>query len=79
MKPQYVDHLPKQLAKSGTVTTQKVKELLEAKSERGEEIFKEVIEMLDLEPVMDRELSQLSGGELQRFAIGLSCVQKADM
>lgn len=28
---------------------------------------------------MNRELNQLSGGELQRFAIGLCCVQKADV
>lgn len=38
-----------------------------------------VIEALDLQPVMEREVSQLSGGELQRFAIGMSVVQKADM
>ena len=34
---------------------------------------------VDLRVVLDREPSQLSGGELQRFAIGMSCVQKADM
>ncbi|KAI1817788.1 P-loop containing nucleoside triphosphate hydrolase protein [Poronia punctata] len=28
---------------------------------------------------MDREVNQLSGGELQRFAIGTVCVQKADV
>ncbi|KAH8916772.1 ATP-binding cassette sub-family e member 1 [Atractiella rhizophila] len=35
--------------------------------------------MLDLRVVLDRQPSQLSGGELQRFALALSCVQKADI
>jgi translation initiation factor RLI1 len=29
--------------------------------------------------LMDREIGQLSGGELQRFAIALAAVQKADV
>ena len=28
---------------------------------------------------MDRDIGQLSGGELQRFAIAMCCVQKADV
>jgi translation initiation factor RLI1 len=28
---------------------------------------------------MDREVNKLSGGELQRFAIATTCVQKADV
>jgi ATP-binding cassette subfamily E protein 1 len=28
---------------------------------------------------MDRDVSLLSGGELQRFAIGTVCVQQADV
>jgi len=33
----------------------------------------------DLRPVLDRDVEQLSGGELQRFAIAVACVQKADV
>jgi ATP-binding cassette subfamily E protein 1 len=29
--------------------------------------------------VLEREIGMLSGGELQRFMIGMTCVQKADM
>lgn len=35
--------------------------------------------MLDLSNVMSREIGQLSGGELQRFIIAMTCVQKADI
>ena len=41
--------------------------------------MEEMIKELDLQDVLDREISQLSGGELQRFAIAVTCVQKADM
>jgi ATP-binding cassette subfamily E protein 1 len=34
---------------------------------------------LELNNVLDREVSALSGGELQRFAIAMSCIQKADV
>lgn len=34
---------------------------------------------LELNQVLEREVSQLSGGELQRFAIAMSCIQKADV
>jgi ATP-binding cassette subfamily E protein 1 len=33
----------------------------------------------ELNQVKDRDIGLLSGGELQRFAIGLVCVQKADV
>jgi ATP-binding cassette subfamily E protein 1 len=35
--------------------------------------------MLDLHSVLEREIGQLSGGELQRFIIGMTCVQAADI
>lgn len=35
--------------------------------------------VLDLRPVLDRDVENLSGGELQRFAIAVACVQKADV
>ena len=33
----------------------------------------------DLDPVRDRNVEDLSGGELQRFACAVLCVQQADM
>lgn len=33
----------------------------------------------ELNHVMERDINLLSGGELQRFAIGTVCVQKADV
>jgi ATP-binding cassette subfamily E protein 1 len=35
--------------------------------------------ILDLTGVMGRNIDQLSGGELQRFAIAICCVQEADV
>ena len=34
---------------------------------------------LELNEVLTREVGQLSGGELQRFAIAMSCIQNADV
>src|ERR1700738_5351674 len=38
-----------------------------------------MIKVLELEEVLDREIAHLSGGELQRFAIAMVCVAKADV
>lgn len=35
--------------------------------------------VLELVNVLERDVSQLSGGELQRFAIAMTCIQKADV
>jgi ATP-binding cassette, sub-family E, member 1 len=35
--------------------------------------------MLDMHSILEREIGQLSGGELQRFIIGMTCVQFADI
>lgn len=70
IKPQYVDHIPR--AVKG-----KVKDILLSKDEK--KIADEVIDALDLKNVLDRNIADLSGGELQRFAIGIACVQKADV
>jgi len=68
IKPQYVDLIPK--AVKG-----KVRDLLRKVDERG--IFKEVVEQLELEGVLDREIDQLSGGELQRVAIAAALLRDA--
>lgn len=73
VKPQYVDQLPRAI--KGPVKT--VKPLIEAKSELGN--LDHIMDVLELRNVADREIGLLSGGELQRFAIALVCVQKADV
>lgn len=72
IKPQYVDHIPKAIKGNKTV-----KDMLEGKNQSDN--MEEVVDLLDLKEVMDREPKQLSGGELQRFAIAMTCVQKADV
>jgi ATP-binding cassette, sub-family E, member 1 len=76
VKPQYVDQIPKALR--GPVKD--VKSLIEAKADT--EIMnnmQHIMDVLELNQVSDRDISLLSGGELQRFAIALVCVQKADV
>ncbi|EFA85500.1 RNaseL inhibitor-like protein [Heterostelium album PN500] len=70
IKPQYVDNLPK--AVQGTVRT-----VLEAKAQAGNK--DQMINDLDLKTVLDKDINVLSGGELQRFAIAVVCVQNADI
>ena len=72
VKPQYVDNIPRALKTRATVN-----QLLEGKLQKDNK--EEVVTMCDLQPVMDRDVHNLSGGELQRFAIAMSCVQKANM
>mmetsp|Transcript_19008 Transcript_19008/g.32914 ORF Transcript_19008/g.32914 Transcript_19008/m.32914 type:complete len:619 (-) Transcript_19008:39-1895(-) len=70
IKPQYVDHIPKAI--KGTVD-----EILKKKDDRG--IHQLIMEQCDLITVKDRDIAVLSGGELQRFALAVCCVQKADV
>ena len=75
IKPQYVDNIPRAI--KGPV--QKVGELLKLRMEKPDDIVKQYIKILELKNVLKRDVSALSGGELQRFAIGMSCVQEADV
>ena len=50
-----------------------------ARNQVGEERLQEIAEVLELKQVWDRDVDLLSGGELQRFAIAMVCVQKADV
>jgi len=70
LKPQYVDNIPK--AVKGKVGT-----LLESVDERG--IYEEMVVKLGLGNLLDRDLTQLSGGELQRVAICATLLKKADV
>jgi ATP-binding cassette subfamily E protein 1 len=70
IKPQYVDHIPK--AVRGNVG-----EVMAEKDERGARA--QLLLDLDLEQVLDRNVENLSGGELQRFAIAVVAAQEADV
>jgi len=39
----------------------------------------EIIDLFDLSNVTDRQIADLSGGELQRFACAMVCIQKGDI
>ncbi|HLE97880.1 MAG TPA: ATP-binding cassette domain-containing protein, partial [Candidatus Thermoplasmatota archaeon] len=69
-KPQYVDKLPK-------VVSGIVRDLLTKTDERG--AFASVVEDLGLAAVLDRELTALSGGELQRVALAATVLKDVDV
>ncbi|XP_025410141.1 ATP-binding cassette sub-family E member 1 [Sipha flava] len=70
IKPQYVDQIPK--AVKGTV-----QQLLDKKNERNN--IEEICDFLELDKIRDRSIEQLSGGELQRFACAMVCIQNGDI
>ncbi|KAJ7931721.1 P-loop containing nucleoside triphosphate hydrolase protein [Mycena leptocephala] len=72
IKPQYVDHIPR--AVKGKLT---ISQMLDSKLELDNK--QHMCDVLELNKVLERDITQLSGGELQRFAIALSCVQRADV
>jgi ATP-binding cassette subfamily E protein 1 len=72
IKPQYVDHIPRAI--KGVMS---VDQMLDSKQER--DVKQQLCDDLELNTVLTREVGQLSGGELQRFAIAMSCIQKADV
>ena len=69
-KPQYVDKIPK-------VVRGRVGELLARVDERG--ILDELVELLDLKPILDRPVGVLSGGELQLVAVAAAMARDADI
>lgn len=75
IKPQYVDNIPRALAKS---PVKEVEAILKSKLERPKD-WDYIIRILELGGVMKREVANLSGGELQRFALGMTCVQAANV
>lgn len=70
IKPQYVDQIPR--AVKGSVTS-----LLDKKDER--DVKADICNRFDLNVVLDRNVEELSGGELQRFACAIVCLQNADV
>ncbi len=69
-KPQYVDKVPK-------VVSGKVRSLLEKSDERGK--VEEAVDRLQLGAVEDRNIADLSGGELQRLTIAVAFCKEADV
>lgn len=69
-KPQYVDSIPRFV--SGVVG-----EILEKGDETNS--LMDIVDRLNLKDSMDKEVSDLSGGELQRFAIAACLLKDADM
>ena len=70
MKPQYIDRIPKVV--SGTV-----EEVVGAADERG--VSTELMKTLDMESCMERKITNLSGGELQRLAIIAAMSRESDI
>ncbi|RWS26615.1 ATP-binding cassette sub-family E member 1-like protein [Leptotrombidium deliense] len=71
IKPQYVDQIPKAI-KGG------VEMHLNRKNELQN--LDDICRILDLNAVVrSRNVDELSGGELQRFAIGMVCIQSGDI
>ena len=68
-KPQYIDQIPKQFEGN-------TRDLLERTDERG--ALDELIERLNIGPVMDQPIDSISGGELQRVAIAACLARDAD-
>lgn len=70
MKPQNIDHIPK-------CTQGKVGEILSGKDERG--MLEKLSAELELGEILNRNVQDLSGGELQRFAIAAASLQDANV
>lgn len=70
IKPQYVDQLPK--AVKGTVG-----EILEKRNEMNNLAL--VCDQFDLNGLQERQVEDLSGGELQRFACAVTCIRRSDI
>lgn len=70
-KPQQVEKLPE-------VYSGKVKSLLK-KSAESEEDIQRITKKLDINQLLDREIENLSGGELQRVAISSTLLKEKDI
>lgn len=68
-KPQQIDQIPKQIKG-------KVNELLKKVDEKNK--FEEYAKILDIEAILDNDISKISGGELQRVVIAAAALKKAN-
>ncbi len=69
-KPERIDKIPK-------IVKGKVKAILERIDERN--LLDEAIDLLSLREVLDREVRELSGGELQRMALAAAYIKEGDV
>lgn len=67
MKPQYVDQLKSKIAGN-------VGEILKSKDARG--VYDTLLTMCDIKHLTERQVKDLSGGELQRFAVAVAAATK---
>ena len=72
-KPQYVDQIPRSIK----IPNMTVKKMFDRQTELDNRDQLETD--LELKGLQDREVGQLSGGELQRFAIAIASVRNADI
>lgn len=70
LKPERIDKIPE-------VVKGKVSEVLRRIDERG--AYDEAVSLMELEKLRDRELRELSGGELQRLALAAAYVREGDL
>jgi ATP-binding cassette subfamily E protein 1 len=70
-KVQFVDKIPK-------IVKGNVGDILDKKNQRPE-YFEELVKLLELDHLLKRPVSKLSGGELQRFTILLTLLQKVNI
>lgn len=70
IKPQFVENVQKSI-------TGRVGDLLQKFDERG--VREQLIKDLDLSKLLGRDIGDLSGGELQRFAIAVACMRQGDV
>lgn len=71
IKPQYIENISENLKGS-------IKDCLELENVPHLKLD-EIIKKLSLDPIIDKNVETLSGGELQRFAISIVSLQKADI
>jgi ATP-binding cassette subfamily E protein 1 len=69
-KPQQVDIIPRQF--KGTV-----QELLKKADQKN--AFDNIVDLLELKPILENNIENLSGGELQRVAIAATVLKKANV
>ncbi|KAF3606817.1 hypothetical protein DY000_02045942 [Brassica cretica] len=70
IKPQHVDQIKK-------IVEGDLGKMLEKLDERG--MMEQIVADLELNPVLDRRAKDVSGGELQRFAIAAVFIKKAEI
>lgn len=68
IKIQYVDSIAKNPKAAKMIVGAKLK------ASDKKDLYDDVVDMLDLTVILEREIGQLSGGELQRFVIAITCV-----